>query len=125
MDKLTGAKLDLAVALLEGWELDPSRPPEEMQIRKKADWSANDPAVAYYSLSMDYYYALAGKSYSPSTIWNQGGPIIARVGIPVMKDSFGHFYVPVFQYGEIVCASHSSTDYLECAMNAYINKKDL
>jgi hypothetical protein len=88
--EMSGAVLDMWVAKAEGWEVDPLRPPNEYQIRIKS-------ALAYssdYLLSQDgFCYALCGVnkpySYSPSTDWARGGPIIEREGFGICK-----FYEP-------------------------------
>lgn len=104
---MTLQELNLAVALLEGWELDPYRPAEEYQIRK----------LIYQD---KYEYALVGKDYSPATNWNQGGPIIERQGIHIKK-SYGEFVVPVMEYGNFISCSYITSSFLETGMRYYVD----
>lgn len=74
--------LDFWVGKGQGWELDPHRPKEELQLRKRI-----------FGGSTPFIYMLAGVQtennirlqYSPSTDWSQGGPIIEREGISSTK----------------------------------------
>lgn len=117
-------ELNLAVALKEGWELDPSRPVSELQIRKKIKRTDDVEEHSLFVRDINgYYYALVTRDYSPVTKWNQGGPIVARQGINVYK-SMDEFVIPVMEHGYFVCCSYIYKTYLECAMNYYVAEKE-
>jgi hypothetical protein len=79
VSKLSGTQLDYWVAIAEGWEKDPLRPPSEYQIRIKHGLTYQ--ASHLYS-NDGFCYALCGDnrpySYSPSTNWALAGVIIER-----------------------------------------------
>lgn len=82
VSELSGALLDYWVACAEGWEIDPLRPGSELQIRIKAGLAQ---AAGYLHSQNGFAYALCGAnrpySYSPSTNWLVGGPIIEAAAI--------------------------------------------
>lgn len=65
--ELTGAALDWAVAVAQGWRLI------------DGEWRSSEPAFEGDSLGK----LVAGSAYSPSTSWAQGGPLIESHAVSV------------------------------------------
>lgn len=84
--ELAGSMLDYWVARAEGWELDPYRPPKEMQLRKPfRDSDVRENRFMGISDGADRLCIAGGGEYipercrfRPSTDWVQGGSIIDR-----------------------------------------------
>lgn len=71
--ELIGAALDYAVGRANGWLDYPTD-----SIEKGVYWHT-DPAKAPYG------HRMWKEDYQPSTNWEQGGPVIERVGIAISK----------------------------------------
>jgi hypothetical protein len=104
--ELIGTALDWAVALIE-----------------YPDWKAQGYLECYpYDLCFD-----GGETYSPCTDWAQGGPIIEREGIEILKgnplyfpkgNENGDYYEPLWIAGK----QHGTTP-LIAAMRCYVASK--
>ena len=77
--ELTGPALDWAVAKCEGLKLK--------KFERKGPW--------YYAEADGVYRFIVGHTYSPSTNWAQGGPIIARerIGPDAALETFGQAFL--------------------------------
>jgi hypothetical protein len=71
---LIGAALDWAVAISEGWESDR---PQDGQLKRK--WLGVD----LYVVAGSNTYAHPANRYSPSTDWNQCGPLIEKHNVSI------------------------------------------
>lgn len=84
--KLSGAALDYAIAIVEGRTIkyDPMGFKKDAPESKQAGyWIWEDHGVN----NQKTCYWLIGSGYSPSTIWEQGGPIIEREKISLIRCS--------------------------------------
>ncbi len=74
--ELSGAALDWAVLIAEGWESDR---PQDGQLRRKISTGQYDVCIVGPRL-MGYDQHLGRYWRSPSTDWSQGGPLIHKYG---------------------------------------------
>ncbi len=113
--ELTGPALDWAVAKAKGWVNYPTDSVEQGM------WWHTNPAIA--PLGNDYY-KVHRSDWNPSANWEQGGPIIEREKIGVMRGRAGdrEFWIAEVGYAD---------DYLQCsgptsliaAMRCYVMSK--
>lgn len=85
VSELEGALLDVAVALADGWELDPHRPASDRQFRRSVTHKTQEGEFLGVLHGGDYL-CIAGwrenardrAAFLPSTRWEHAGPIIER-----------------------------------------------
>lgn len=108
--ELSGAALDWAVATAEGWRTDKASDAKGEYLWLFKDGEGRNP-----------------KHYHPSTNWAQGGPIIEREGVEVVKgnplyfpkgNENGDYYEPLWVAGN----QHGQTP-LIAAMRCYVASK--
>lgn len=107
--ELTGAALDWAVAKCEGYKIkyDP------MGFGDTANggcWVWSDPNT----------YWKIGRTYSPSTIWSQGGPIIEREALTVCTQMTRFDWQALDFHGDTTCFGPTP---LIAAMRCYVASK--
>lgn len=101
--ELTGAALDWAVAIAEGYE--PDRP-QDGQVKKGSDYRVVGPCNSQFR-------------YSPSIDWRQGGPLLANLM------TSGQWGITPFTDGQIMISNTNSDclpyngDWEQASINAF------
>ena len=119
--------LDLAVARLEGLPL--KFDPMGFKAKTWGDWW-----VWSDEFPPKYPYMRVGGDYSPSTKWEQGGPIIEREGISLRREPAGGWYAfkpfdhpdaaDMFPFNHCLAWDAGGDTALEAAMRCYVESRN-